>query len=521
MPDKSLKKLWDSLQNKKPHMPHFLLAIRLQNLRGIEDLAVEFEYPVSVIAGGNASGKSTVLFAAACAYAVPGARFWDFSPARLFPGYYPQKSERQDERREANIDFDYRTPEGRYPMRWRRGRRWSRSFFGRIGAEQPARPVCLRTLSDLSNSPEARGMRRIYRIQIPLEEKSMTAVQLQFAQSLLPFEYEEVVDLSYERQKFLFATQKNGARYSELHMASGERAVIRLSQEIAQLEGALVLIDEVETSLHPWAQKLLMLQLQRLALRNNLQIIVTTHSPAVLNAVPRLGRIFLERDEAGRVATTPSYRDVIQDALYGRSDDKLHLLCEDEVAEAVLNGVLDYLIPLERIEREAVRIGRDTGADEFPTHAKAFRQFGQINNFVFILDGDQQTRGIEEKIRQNAQNENVPVLFLPGEHGPESWTWEKLRAPQDKQGLLSALGTDWQSLSAQIQRQDRFYAAADDSPAEIAKAKLQRLAESHLKREVADVCRVVGRLAAEDKESDLRPLVNALKDKLLQWRADD
>ena len=31
----------------------------------------------------------------------------------------------------------------------------------------------------------------------------------------------------------------------------------------------------------------------------------------------------------------PAFRDVVQDALYGRSDDALHLLCEDAAAEAL------------------------------------------------------------------------------------------------------------------------------------------------------------------------------------------
>ena len=47
----------------------------------------------------------------------------------------------------------------------------------------------------------------------------------------------------------LFAAQEGGAAYSELHMAAGERAILRLSKEITQLDGALVLIDEVEAGL--------------------------------------------------------------------------------------------------------------------------------------------------------------------------------------------------------------------------------------------------------------------------------
>lgn len=135
-------------------------------------------------------------------------------------------------------------------------------------------------------------------------------------------------------------------------MSAGERAILRLSQDIAQLKGALILIDELEAGLHPWVQQLLMAQLQQLALRNDLQVIVTTHSPVVLDAVPRNGRIFLERDRTGEVTVRPAYRDIIQNALYGRSPGALNLL-----------------------------LGRDTGADEFPSHAAAFRKFGQIKSF--------------------------------------------------------------------------------------------------------------------------------------------
>ena len=90
MIEKRLRELWDNLQGKKPHLPHFLSEIYLDGIRGLDDLRVLFDYPVSVIAGGNATGKSTVLFAAACAYKVPGAGVRDFVPSTLFPYYNPK-----------------------------------------------------------------------------------------------------------------------------------------------------------------------------------------------------------------------------------------------------------------------------------------------------------------------------------------------------------------------------------------------------------------------------------------------
>ena len=425
---------------------------------------------MSVIGGGNASGKSTVLFAAACAYRVPGAGVKDFVPSTLFPDYRPKVGAREDPKQEIVIEFDYSTPDGRRSMRWRRTKGWNRSFLGRKNATQPERPVYLRTLSNLSNPSEVRGVLSMSRLSSAPRETPLTASQIAFAQQMLPFRYAEVVNLSSTSgtKNLLFAAQERGAEYSELHMAAGERAILRLSRDIAQLEGALVLIDEVEAGLHPWVQQLLMLQLQQLALRNDLQVVVTTHSPVVLDSVPAHGRIFLERDGTGRVAVRPAYRDVVQNALYGRSGDALN------PAEGILQGVFDVLLPLERIQRESVRVGRDTGANEFPMHATAFRKFGQIQNFVFVLDGDKRDSDLEQTIRARAGTD-VPVLFLPGNEAAESWIWNALR--RDPAGSSTELRIDPADLSERMNRLDAVYDTAADRPGVIAKTKLHDLAE--------------------------------------------
>ncbi len=516
MMQQRLHRLWERLQGKKPHLPHFLAEVRLRGIRGVGDLRVGFDYPVSVIAGGNASGKSTVLFAAACAYRVPGAGVRDFVPSTLFPDYRPRVGDLRDESKEVVLGFEYSTPDGRMSMRWRRSKGWNRSFEGRRGAVQPERPVYLRTLSNLSNPAEVRGVLSMSRLRSAPKEAPLTASQIEFAQRMLPFRYSRVLDLTSGRKNLLFASQEGGAAYSELHMAAGERALFRLSQEIAQVRGALVLIDEVEAGLHPWVQQLLMLHLQELALRNDLQVLVTTHSPVVLDAVPPHGRIFLEREESGRVIVRPPYRDLVQDALYGRSTGALGFLCEDEAAEGVLRGVFDVLLPRLRIRPESVRIGRDTGADEFPAHAAAFRKFGQIQNFVFVLDGDQRQRSLEEKIRKAAGTEEAPVLFLPGGAAPEVWIWERL--VQDPERTAPELRMTRDDLSARTARLDSVYAAASDRPSEIAKAKLRELSEP-LPENSPDICRAVARMEAKRKESGIQPLVEEIETILGKWRS--
>lgn len=517
MIERRLEELGRSLQGKKPHLPHFLSAIRLDGIRGFYNLRVVFDYPVSVIAGGNTTGKSTVLFAAACAYRPPDKEIRRLTPSTLFPNHRPSEpDERSDIWQPATIDFHYLTPDGSRSMQWRRLKKgWNDSFFGRKNASQPERQVHLRTLSNLYNPSRLNVPTVLLRSgRYNLEETPLTASQIEFAHQMLPFKYSEVINLSRGSRNLLFAEQK-GAAYSELHMAAGERAILRLSKEITHLDGALVLIDEVEAGLHPWVQQLLMLHLQQLALRNDLQIIVTSHSPVVLDSVPPNGRIFLDRDEStGEVVVRPAYRDLIQNALYGRSNETLKLLCEDEIAEGILEGIFDYLLPEEEMNREAIRIGRDTGASEFPIHAETLRKFGQIQNTVFVLDGDQRNGDITLKI-QNAAKHTVSILFLPGNESPESWVWDRLKYIPDAE--IKRLGNTRAGLSNIMNQLDAIYSSASDSPSEVAKNKFRSLSES-LRRKASEICRIVARLEAGKRESDVHPLTDELQGILRQWR---
>lgn len=518
MIEKRLRKLWDQLRGKKPHYENYLEEIELTGIRGIDALRVNFNYPVSVIAGENASGKSTVLFAAACAYIVSGAGSRGFMPSTLFPDYRPKYGERKDQKPEITIDFNYSTPEGRLSMRWSRAKGWNRSFFGRKGAKQPERRVYLRTLGNLSNPSEVRSVLSLSRLNAAPREKPLTAAQIDFAHQMLPFRYSEVIDLSNGgrgKKSLLYSAQESGASYSELHMAAGERAILRLSQEIAQLNDALVLIDEIEAGLHPRVQQLLMLQLQQLALRNDLQVIVTTHSPVVIESVPLEGRIFLERDESGHVSVSPPYGDVIQDALYGRSRNVLNFLCEDNAAEGVLQGVFDSLLHKVKIRGESIRIGRNAGAEEFPMHAAAFTKFGGIENFVFVLDGDKRDKKLEKKIQEHSRVD-ASVLFLPGEEAPESWVWKKLNQI-DSDEEAGGLGANVESLKRLINEQNSIYDSASDSQSEIIKHKLGGLSTS-LKHDVYDLCRFIAYRETEKEDSDIQPLVGEIRDAISRWR---
>ena len=140
--DASLRKTWDSLRARKQVQKDFLDEVRLKGLRGIRNLRVAFDYPVSVIAGPNGCGKSTVLFACAAAYAPAGRSARAYTPAALFPGFstagigdktYEGRLRRRGGDGGTALEFYYLAGGLRYSMVWKKGRTWSRSFMGRKG----------------------------------------------------------------------------------------------------------------------------------------------------------------------------------------------------------------------------------------------------------------------------------------------------------------------------------------------------------------------------------------------------
>ena len=336
-----LNEVWDALRASKGQRDEALVEVRIRNLRGIWDLRFPFDYPVSVLAGPNGSGKSTVLFACACAYRVPGRGAGDFAPGRLFPNFIShQPAVQSDLVPETLLEFHYVHRGARRSMTWRRGKSWNRK-----GGGQPERQVYLRTLANLTSPGEVRSILQLGRKQVRTE--TISPDLLIFAHRILPWRYHNLNLISGQSSRDLLFAEIEGTgetRYSEFHMSSGERTIVRISKDISGLENALVLIDEVDTGLHPYTQQQAMLELQRSALRRNLQIIVASHSPVVLDSVPPEARIFLDRDHVtGQVRREPLYRDIFQKALYGQSQDRLSILCEDEVAEGVIRGVLDVL----------------------------------------------------------------------------------------------------------------------------------------------------------------------------------
>ena len=516
--NRELTQVWGALRAGKPHRSYNLEEVQLRNLRGIKDLRVAFDYPVSVLAGPNGCGKTTVLLACACAYRQPAPSRVDLTPGNLFPGFTDRlRGTLSDDLSGAAFAYYYVDDEQRAAMTWRRGKTWNRSFMGRKGGKQPTRDVYLRTLANLANPSEMRGALGLMRKSYLAE--SLTPALLDFADRILPQRYERVSVITAEDRDLLFAEVKDNAqaRYSELQMSSGERTILRLSKDLSGLQNALVLIDEVDTGLHPYTQQQLMLELQRVALRQQLQVIVASHSPVVLDSVPPEGRLFLDRDDDTLdVRLLPPQRDIFQKALYGQSTEQLSILCEDDVAEGVLLGVLDVVQPRLHMRPEDFVIGRNTGKDEYAAHIRALGKFGRLFGFVFVLDGD--ARDLKPTLARIAESygHNFQPLFLPGDGPPEQWMWRALRERAAE--YQTHLGMSEADIRAQMREAEQVMAGSlRMQPGDTAKLRVGALAR-RLGRSVSDLARIVGRREAEMESYEISDLVRGFQDRIALWR---
>lgn len=520
-----LRDVWDALRGAAPHFTNNLEEVRINNLRGIRGLRISFRYPVSVLAGPNGCGKSTVLLACACAYRVTGSSPRDFTPATLFPSFTTKRQNNLNDKVEpTDFEFFYVHQGQRLSMAWRRRKSWSRSFMGRRGGVQPERQLYLRTLANLTNPSEVRSFLQLGRQEFDAE--TISSDMLIFAYRILSNRYRTLSAINNPRgRELLFAEieklteqyqSSHPTRYSEFHMSSGERAILRLSKDISNLQNALILIDEIEAGLHPYTQQQAMLELQRIALRQNLQIIVATHSPVILDSVPPEARIFLDReDTTHEVRLAPQYRDIFQKALYGQSQERMSILCEDNIAEGFIMGVLDVLNIELGMRHEDFIIGKNTGRDEFPSHIRTLGKFKKLADFIIILDGD--SRHMEARLKSTAEEygRRLEPLFLPGNGPPEQWIWEALE--KNKELYANELGININDLSRRMREIDRTIEGTLKKPGERAKYPIEALADE-LNRSVPEIARIVGRLQSEKYNRQMSEFLVPLKEQINLWR---
>ena len=133
MIERRFRDLWEQLQGKKPHLPHFLTEIRLEGIPRLRRPPGGVRLSGERHCRGQCHRQIHRAVRGRVRLQGAGGGVKDFVPSTLFPDYRPKLGGREDEKRVIVLEFDYSTPDGRRSMIWRRAKGWNRSFRGRKG----------------------------------------------------------------------------------------------------------------------------------------------------------------------------------------------------------------------------------------------------------------------------------------------------------------------------------------------------------------------------------------------------
>ncbi len=183
---------------------------------------------------------------------------------------------------------------------------------------------------------------------------------------------------------------KNGENfeYSEANAGSGEIAIIELVRKIENAkENTLVLLDEPEVSIHPAAQKKLKEYLIKQIMKKKLQIVISTHSPIMIEELPNeaIKLYVTNKDGKFEVKENVNYQEVFF-CIEEDVADKKTIVCEDKAAKVLLESVLKSIDKNQFFNVKYYSGGADTIKTRYiPTYAI---DENIKKKFFVIFDGD-------------------------------------------------------------------------------------------------------------------------------------
>lgn len=351
-----------------------LRKVHIDGFRGINSLDLELEFPITVISGLNGAGKSTIGQLTICAYKKPSLSlgykrqyikdFFPISPADPKPISLSAKVvytyETDDYKKAQDVTIS------RAKSAWSGYKRQPERHCYYIGFTVYIPKIELRDSSVYGGA----SLKFTEKREIGKEVINRMA-------RIIGHKYDDVnfQGVSHKgRKSELGMASRLGCSYSENNMGFGEGRILYTIDKLeTSPKQSLFILEEPETSLHESAQYEFARYLLDVCYRRDHQIILSTHSSVIIDALPSEARKLLLRDEAGVDIRNKISSNQVRSILSSGHVRQLDICVEDIFAKVLLTEVIRVkkkeLLKAVAIHdigdkdavREAVRVLKKTG----------------------------------------------------------------------------------------------------------------------------------------------------------------
>jgi len=236
--------------------------------------------------------------------------------------------------------------------------------------------------------------------------------------------FSDLKEVRVGRTPFYIMPLKDDRYVREDHLSSGEFFLISLYRKIKG-NSKLIVIDEIDISLDAAAQSRLIDWLRKFCTAENVSIVFTTHSMAIMRSM-RDGELHYMSWEEDAITTQPVSYNYVKSILFGFSGWDRYILTEDPALE----DFFKFLITTHNIPSfytyQIIPIGGGDNVAQLRQKNIVEGFLGPEENVLAILDGDYEgTRNgrkkqtycipflsIEKKIYEDYQN-GIFVLPAP------------------------------------------------------------------------------------------------------------
>lgn len=245
--------------------------------------------------------------------------------------------------------------------------------------------------------------------------RELTKVELDSASYVVGKQYEsctvsEIRDYGPFETWPYFSVKWNGVSYGSEDMGRGELALLIALWALASVpKNSILILEEPETHVSARSQSALVDLIGWGCAIRGLWIVITTHSPIMLERLPKEHiRLLVPDGPKSRLIHLPHLHEIA--ALVGGGVAyKSLLLVEDACAQSFLHELLDLYDPDLRRQCQTVAMG---GEDSISTILETLPRVVGWMQVVGCYDGDMRDR-------LNAQSLKWPIAFLPGGEPPE------------------------------------------------------------------------------------------------------